>query len=176
MVSYFDGGNRFSYENVSYPETSDYIHAYLGIHDSKLKFFLIPQAYDKVEYHDTISDYTQVCDVYWTVAGTHVITNPEAKARMERWQKDYKAWVPKQAEKTDGMFQAFNVPADDFESDGCIGTLGLQMTGTEGPKTADLIIANHDNTALIEFDDYATPVPPYGATASAASFYLLQAI
>jgi hypothetical protein len=174
MVSYFDQGNRFSYENASYPETSEYIHAYLGIHDNKLMFFLIPEAYDKEEYAVTIDEYTRVCPVYWTLAGSHTIPDLEAKARMDRWKDEYKSWVPKQAEQPVGMFRAFNIYADDFESEGCVCSLGLQIGGVEGFKTADLIVANQNDKTLIQFDDYVKPVPPFSASAAAENFYLLQ--
>ncbi len=175
MVGYFDQGNRFSYDNITYPEKSEHIHAYLGIYDNKLMFFMIPEAYDKEDYQATISDYTQVCPVYWTLAGSHTINDMEAKARMDRWKDEYKTWVPKQASDPVGMFQAFNIHADDFESEGCVCSLGLQIGGVEGFRTADLIVANQNDKTLIQFDDFVKPVPPFGASAAAESFYLLYA-
>ncbi|AWH83766.1 hypothetical protein HYN59_00950 [Flavobacterium album] len=175
LVTALGCGNRFSYTNTSYPVTSEYIHAYPGIYKNDLFFFLIPQAYDKKEFKSQISAYTQPCKVYWTLSGSHTIPDLEAKARMDRWVDNYKTWTPKQASDPVGMFKAFNIHADDFESSECMGTLGLQVGGDEGIMTADMIIANQNDKTLIQFDDYATPVPPYTSIATEESFYLLEA-
>ncbi|MGQ2982347.1 hypothetical protein [Flavobacterium sp.] len=175
LVSFLEQGNCFTYDNISYGKESEYIHAYLGIHNEKLYFFLIPDAYDKPEYSTTFSDYVQACPVMWSLLGTHTIPDLEAEIRITRWIEQYKTWVPKQTAEPVGMFKAFNIPADDFESQECLATLALQLGGIEGAKTADLVIANANDKSIVQFDDFSQPVPPYGASAAASDFYLMIA-
>lgn len=175
LIAHLEQGNCFTYDNITYTEESEFIHAYPGIHDEKLYFFVIPDAYDKPEYASTFSDYVQACPVLWSLLGTHTIPDLEAEIRITRWIEQYKTWVPKQTASAIGMFKAFNIPADDFESQECLATLGLQIGGVEGVKTADLIIANANDKSIVQFDDFSEPVPPFSAAAAASSFYLMIA-
>ncbi len=172
---YLNQGNTFTYDNITYPLTSETIHAYPGIHNGNLYFFVIPDAYDNQEHIHKLFDYVQARPVMWTLMGSHTIPVLEGEIRIARWIEQYQDWIPVQTGQPAGMFKAFSIPADDFSGEECLATLGLQIGGVEGLKTADLIIANASTKTLIEFDDYSQPVPPYGSAAIESSFYLLQA-
>lgn len=171
----FVQGNCFSYDVPSYIDTSEEVHVYPGVNEGQLYFFVIPAAYDKDEYSDVISDYTEVCPIQTIVGGgnDHEITSAEAQARILAWENNYQTWVPQQIATVDGMFEAFSVAVQDFETQKVVMTLGLKESDKKGVYSADLIVTN-DMGNLVAYDDFSRPVPPYSATASIESFYLLS--
>ena len=174
LVTLYGQGNCFNYVLPTAKElaSSLSIHAYPGIYEGNLHFFLIPAAYDVSTCTD-IGFHTQVCPVIWDLTSNRIPTK-EAKARIKRWSDLYTTWIPQQVASTNGMFQAFDIEVQDFEVKGVKVHLGLAgNTATPGVYTADLIVTNADLTAVY-YDDFATPVPPYGAAATQSSFYLLQ--
>lgn len=175
LTFYLNQGNTYTYDNLEYPDESETLHAYPGIYNGHLYFFMIPDAYDKEGNLDKLTDYVQCRPVMWTLMGTNKIPLIEGEIRIARWIEQYKHWIPVQVNQPAGMFKAFAIPAEDFSGQECLATLGLQIGGVEGAKTADLIIANTSTKTLIEYDDYSQPVPPYGPEALESSFYLLQA-
>jgi hypothetical protein len=175
LIYYLNQGNTYTYDNVEYSLESDTLHAYPGIYDDKLYFFVIPDAYDNEENKDKLTDYVQCRPVMWTLLGTNKIPLIEGEIRIARWIEQYKHWIPVQVSQPAGMFKAFAIPSDDFSGEECLATLGLQIGGVEGVKTADIIVASANTKTLIEYDDFVNPVPPFGAAALESSFYLLQA-
>ena len=108
LINYFRQGNKYAYDFPAYAATSEFLHAYPGIYENKLYFFMIPSEYDKEEYSSTIDQYTVPCLLVNTVAGTtYRLTREQAKARMRAWEVNYPAWVPGQVEGPYGIFQAF---------------------------------------------------------------------
>jgi hypothetical protein len=176
LGTYFEQGNSFLYEAIDYPIPSPHFHAYPGIWEGQLLFFVIPSSYDKPEYEDTLNEYTQAYPVTWGLNGSHTLPDPIAEARMHRWTEHYKNWAKTEVKKPAGMFKAFQVPADDFGSDYVQVVFGLQLVGHEGIMSADLICASVDAKAyVIKYDDFTQPVPPFTATLTEDSFYMLNA-
>lgn len=162
----------YTYYNV---HQSHEIHAYPGIYEDKLYFFMIPAAYDNEAHKDTFSNYTEVCLVSPVpYAGSHTIEDTDAMLRMERWEQHYESWVPKQAESEQGIFLAFNISVEDIEVPDVLINLALKVhPENESIFMADLIITNRTESRVY-FDDYTTPVPPFSAVLTPQSFYLLQ--
>lgn len=174
-AGYFEQGNSFFYYMPTYALSSDNIHAYPGIWQGKLYFFMIPEAYDKPEYAKDIADYVTPCLVNWGLTGSHTIPFLLAEERVNRWSNNYKDWCMFEVKKPWGIFKAFNIPADDIPAEQeVVVTLGLQITGNEGIMSADVIMASVSTAAIIEFDDFAKPVPPYSPVMAEDSFYLLK--
>lgn len=172
LISFLSQGYTFEYD-FNTQETSPYIHAYPGINNGQLYFFMIPSNYDCEEYSKDIDLYTTICPVTWPM-GTNRIPSSTAKARINAWKNNYQIWVPKQTKTTDGIFMAFNIAVQDFESFDPTVSLGLKGSGTTAsPFTAELIVTNPTASAVF-YDDYTTPVPPFGASATVNDFYLLQ--
>jgi len=174
LVTLYGQGNCFNYVLPSPKQlaSSLSIHAYPGIYEGNLNFFLIPAAYDVSTCSD-INAHTQVCPVIWDLTSNRIPTK-EAKARIKRWGDLYTTWIPQQVASTNGMFQAFDIEVQDFEVKTVKLHLGLAgNTATPGVYTADLIVTNADQN-VVYYDDFVTPVPPYGTAATQSSFYLLQ--
>ncbi|GGB76481.1 hypothetical protein GCM10007424_15610 [Flavobacterium suaedae] len=181
LLNYLNQGNCFKFTNHHYPESSNYRHAYPGIYEGKLKMFVIPSAYDNKLTKD-IASYIEVCDVFYDPMP---IYNPmhkndrisfvTAERRVDRWDEDYTKWVPKKVATKEGIFQAFAIPSQDFETNIVKVRFGLQQDkGIENPENfnADMIVACDDGTKV--YEDFSTPVPPYGKDTPASGFYLLS--
>src|SRR5687768_12319008 len=86
MIDYFEKGNCFSYNFPAYAQSSDFIHAYPGIYNDELYFFVIPAEYDKEEYSTTIDQYTEACLLVNIVGdGKNRLIPAEAQARIRAW-------------------------------------------------------------------------------------------
>lgn len=170
LVHFLSQGNCFYYSFKA--SSSESIHAYPGIHNGELKFFLIPAEYDSPEYADDIAQNVTVCPVIWSY-GSNRLPESVAKERIKMWDEHYKTWVPQQAATNDGIFLAFNIQSQDFEVTDTQLNLALRHDDNPTRMKADMIVTN-TSLSDVAYDDYAQPVPPYGLTASAESFYLLQ--
>ncbi|MCO6149581.1 hypothetical protein [Flavobacterium sp. NRK1] len=178
VTKFFEQGNTFAYSFPAYASTSGSIHAYPGIHNNILYFFLIPSAYDKQEYSDVIDQYTSVCLVVHPIGGGggHEISSLVAKERIANWDKNYHDWVPVQINSTFGMYEAFCISTEDFEVEKVTVSFALKASpAAEVNFQADLIITN-DKGKQVVYDDFVEPVPPFGLTDELANenFYLLQ--
>ncbi len=179
LVNYLSQGNCFKFTDHQYSEPSEYRHAYPGIHDGKLKMFVIPSAYDKEATKD-IASYVEVCEVfpdpmplYDPMTHNDRISDATAVRRVDRWDKDYTKWVPKKADSTDGFFKAYAIPSQDFATTDVKVRFALQ-TAVEQPMgyNADMVVACKEGKTI--YEDYATPVPPFKPSITQASFYLLS--
>lgn len=167
-------GDCFYYKFDNYgSQIQQSIHAYPGIHNNEFKFFMIPAEYDTEQYAEELDKYITVCPVFQNPPTSNRLPESEAKARIDLWKNEYKTWVPKQAASNDGIFLAFKIDAIDFEVSETLLNLALKLDNNPTKFKADIIVTNKTATEVV-YDDYAQPVPPYGATASASSFYLLQ--
>lgn len=174
MNNYFSKGNCFLYDFPAYAESSDALHAYPGIYNDEMYFFVIPAEYDKEEYAGAIDKYTEPCMLQF-ILGDNRLTPQEAIARETAWNNNYAAWVTAQVGSAYGIFQAFVIPTEDCEVENVIMNLALKTSASAtGGFEADLIVTN-DEGKLIVYDDFSKPVPPYTASASQESFYLLSA-
>ena len=135
---------------------------------------MIPSKYDTEQYESELDKYITVCPVVPSPpTSSHRILEAEAKERIDRWKENYKSWVPKQAETSDGIFLAFNIGVEDFEVADTVLNFALKLDSNPTKYKADMIVTNPTVTEVF-YDDFVTPVPPYGATVSANSFYLMQ--
>src|SRR5688572_11120622 len=81
LIRYFNQGNCYSYQFPTYAQTSPFMHAYPGIYNKKLYFFMIPSSYDKQAYAETINQYTVPCLIKNVVGDVDTRLTPvEAKA------------------------------------------------------------------------------------------------
>lgn len=181
LVDYLKQGNCFKFTNHKYPASSRYRHAYPGIDEGKLKMFVIPSAYDNSKTED-IASYVEVCDVfvnsepiYHSMNNHDRISHTKAARRVDRWNKNYTTWVPKDVATTEGIFQAFAIPSQDFVTEKVKVHFALQKDKKDTEKyNADMVVACDDGTTI--YEDFSRPVPPYGKDNPASSFYLLSQV
>lgn len=171
MLTQFQQGNSFNFTMPAYATGTPSMHVYLGIVGGQLTFFSIPSKYDNAQTAN-IQNYVIVSDAIWTLQGGGRIPSPEAAARIDRWQDHYQTWVPARAATTNGVFQAFDIPIEDYEGADSSLILGLKLdsAGTHG-KAADMIVKNVSGGNAY-YDDFVKSVPPYGAATLQTDFYL----
>jgi hypothetical protein len=174
MNNYFMKGNCFMYDFPTYAESSASLHAYPGIYNDEMYFFVIPAEYDKEEYAGAIDKYTEPCMLQF-ILGNNRLTPQEANAREKAWDDNYPAWVTAQVGSTYGIFEAFVIPAEDCEVENVIMNLALKINASAiGGFEADLIVTNDEGKQIV-YDDMSQPVPPFPAIPSQEDFYLLSA-
>lgn len=172
IVDLFEKGNAFRYEVPPYAQDADELHVYPGIKKGHVFFFVIPAKYDTPEFADTYDQYTETCPLELNMGGNQ-IPEEEAKFRIRMWNEHHASWIPKQNATVEGLFLAFVIERQDFESKDNYVNLALKSNGEEKIKfTADLVVTNLQDTNAV-YDDFARPVPPFGASA-ATDFYLLS--
>jgi hypothetical protein len=172
LTTLFSQGHWFNYTKEHFEHHSSHVHAYPGMLGGHLVFLMIPSAYDH-EGTKNIQDYVQLCPIL-TGERSNRISSKTALARINRWKDNYPTWIESQVTTEYGMFQAFDIDHQDFEEEIVSISLGLksEVSGAFTFDRADLIVENDSPNALV-FDDFARPVPPFGAVASANNFYLL---
>lgn len=182
LISLFSQGNCFYYDYTQAVTltTAGHVHAYPGIYRESLYFFMIPAEYDNEASMPDLATYTQACPIMQTPSsggvGSHRIPDNIAENRINNWTNYYADWIPLQVASEFGMFKAFNIAKEDFESEDDLIYLGLaDDTATPNNFDADLIVANFERaSAAVVFDDFVRAVPPYSTVAAEQSFYLLS--
>jgi len=176
-LTYLQQGNCFCFDGMD-KGTSTTLHAYCGITDSKLVFYLIPSEFDTPEtQQEVILNKIITCPVQRIVGESPEIPEEEAKRRIKYWKADLEEWLPQQISSEFGLFEAFAIPvADVMGSDGNANTLlkytayfALEKSPSAAGYSADLVLLdNHDNV----FYDTVRPVPPFPP--KDGIFYLLD--
>jgi len=174
LVDFYAQGNCFIFDLPPYAGGAA-MHAYPGIHEDKLKFFVIPAEYDNADT-EHIAHYVTMHPIIWNLKNNR-IPNHEARVIIDRWGNDYSTWIPAQVNHTSyGMFRAFAIPMSDFEIEQTQVNLALKHDEDDPALfKADIVVTNVESSAVY-YDDYATPVPPYKASVLSTSFYLLSLV
>jgi len=174
LIDFFGQGNCFEYDFPAYAGNSAVLHAYPGIYEDELYFFVIPAEFDNKNYGDVIDQYTTACLVV-NIVGDNRLMPDVAKARMKAWQKNYTIWTPAQVNGQYGIFEAFVIPTQDCEVENVIMTLALKAdAAATASYEAELIVTNDDGKQVV-FDDFVNAVPPFNALPAQNNFYLLAA-
>ncbi|UHO39479.1 hypothetical protein H5J24_05125 [Chryseobacterium capnotolerans] len=155
------------------------IHAYIGIHEKKLKFFLIDSKSDKDADFSTViakdflynfpeSKIESSCDM---VDLPTTITAESAINRNFRWNMFGTAWL--QSQRNKDIFQVISIPFSDYEKMGIEGektctsffglTDDLEKKDSDFPYhieiiTVESLAVNHMSQ---EAENYSTPRPPF---------------
>lgn len=189
VIAYLNTGNCFQITRSDYntwlelTTKPEYIHAYVGLFTSTLKFILVDSVTDAQLTLDT--SYMFVKDYLEGVPPTESgplgsepdITVPEALERCFRWNMLKGPWVLQQKRIGNEMFQAFHIPFSDLEKlfeDSTKNEL-YAVFGLKSDGIAELILWNNvfsfSGKAIVE--DVALPVPPFGPAQSLEGYQLL---
>lgn len=179
-------------------ENKMHIHAYPGILDGELKFFLINSEKDKLDLimaeKETINKNIFVADVIGMdeslvsklnkskPSKNGCLSLREATKRIARWSLIKESWIKNQINNTEGIFQAISIPLIDLKPNCDIyAFFALTETKTKNKYKADLIIWDCFNKEINSIDsedsldDLCRPVPPFGEDNYAmADFGLLK--
>lgn len=189
ILNYLNQGTHFSVsgedieqwrQNLGTDENKK-IHAYVGIHEEKLKFFLIDSKCDKDANFNYIL--TKKLSLEFTEAKIESsneregevtpppITSESAINRNFRWNMFGSAWL--QAMETEDFFQLISIPFSDYERMGITGgescvcffglTDNLERKRGDFPYHIEIITVkslaiNHMSETA---ENYSTPRPPF---------------
>jgi hypothetical protein len=178
LLRLFGTGNMFSF--VSDPANPSSMHAYPGIHEGQLHYYVIPSQFDKAETVN-IEQYVQPC-LLGFCDGNEEIPYEEAMKRINEWRDGYVRWITDQIAEGRSLYQAFFMPEDDFKKTNYTSYLAL-ATDIDHPeerfKRADLILDDGDNEVrenLGAYMDTVRPVPPFKPSYAKETFHLLSMV
>jgi hypothetical protein len=158
-------------------EYSKFLHAYPGIYNGRLYFFIVPSNCDTPEGLQLPQSIEQT--VVLPSGDNGGIEPEEAALRISNWQNYYPMWVNQHIDSEFGVFQAFAIPTSDLKapmgtSYSYTGYLALAENPddlTNMPYRADIVISEVTPAGAEVFFDTVRPVPPYSPSYSA--YYLL---
>nr|WP_315034187.1 hypothetical protein [uncultured Chryseobacterium sp.] len=187
ILNYLNQGTHFSVSGQEIEqwgknlEGKDYgeIHAYVGIHDEQLKFFLIDSKCDKEGNFNTIliKEFRREFAEAKIESSNDIELNPpsitseSAVNRSFRWNMFGESWL--QAQKSEDFFQLISIPFSDYEkmkitgSETCVSFFGL--TDNIEKRASDFLyhieIITVKNLAINHMsetaENYSTPRPPF---------------
>ncbi|MFS4430926.1 hypothetical protein [Chryseobacterium sp. S90] len=155
------------------------IHAYVGIHEEQLKFFLIDSKSDKDANFSNIiiKEFSRKFTEEKMESSNHEevtpppITAESAINRNFRWNMFGTSWI--QAQKTEDIFQLISIPFSDYDKMGITGgqtctnffglTDDLEKKDPDFPFHIEIITVkslaiNHMSETA---ENYSTPRPPF---------------
>ncbi|WP_109438777.1 hypothetical protein [Aquimarina sp. AU119] len=185
------------------PIVPTYVHAYLGVHEGKLLFFLMNNIMDSESEFgkegERIEDFIIVEEAKYMdqdlfgpfittsqsryFNSTDAIPSNEAITRIIHWSVLKDKWINSAITTPNGLFEAFVIPSTDLEKETEVFALfGLKKKKLYHYPEAELIIWNETNGFLLSnsevessFDDIVRPVPPFGqGTIAPQNFHLMQ--
>ncbi len=174
---YLSTARFFSFECAD-KGTSKYLHAYPGIYENKLYFFLIPSEFDSPDSKAVadIDAHINATQVHIGVGnGGQELPEKEAQERIDNWDNNVKEWVSVQIDAPEGIFQAFAIPTDyikekvaiPYDADFALRNSDVAVSG----YIADLVIVDRELKKSVYYDT-VRPVPPFAPLEG--DFYLLQ--
>ncbi len=180
MLTWLNQGNFFQYEydpsnNPSPKQTNSYVHAYPGVYDNELYFFVISAKYDNTK--SDLINHIQICPIFQSNNHSReMIPLEEGFLRIQNWNENHNQWITEEISTPMSIFQAFNIPQmDNIPNSPDRAYLALnQDQQKESNYAADLIVLNPEENQLLSLDT-VTPIPPFKPeTSPMSSFYLLE--
>lgn len=160
--------NSFNLDVSKFPQGIA-LNAYACVLNGELKFAVISELYDNIEYKDNLRNYLHIVDAtyadiatlteetyesYTFSLPTQYIEAVDALGRIEDWNSNYAAWVA----DTSIIYQGFNIPTYDLQPQTYKVYLALKPSENGSDvKVADLVL---DNTSGM-FYDTVTLYPPF---------------
>ncbi|AUP77370.1 hypothetical protein [Flavivirga eckloniae] len=194
IIHYLNQGFCFQITKSEYLKWKDKkpknIHAYLGVYNNKLKFFIIDSKSDKNgDFSDTIliKDFTYGIDPSEiikpiTLKKKITLTENQALDRSFRWHIRCKEWLQSiQNDPLKQMFRVISIPFQNyvqiFQSNTIVTNFfGLHKGKTNEALEIEIIVSNEYGEHKIpnEYKDLTVPVPPFSAQNSRIYFNLLD--
>lgn len=187
----FDQGNGFKFDLTNIPAApvdpiidKETVHAYLGLLDGKLHYFLIDSYADTEEQFQSeegILPYIAVCPVscnpFPMGDGQDIISQEEAADLMGNWDTGKKAWIEDSKLSESGLYQVMVIPYNDIlVKQVNVAFFGLNTTDDCEVYEPDLVIVNAGRVLQNYYHDLVRPVPPfkYGGELDKNKFFLLK--
>lgn len=146
------------------------LHAYAGIKDGELGFYVISEANDVDSSPEDLSANCYWCPCVHALGGEQEIPEEEANMRTKTWAETFPAWIHEVVNMPFGMYQTFHIPTTDLHPRKYAALFALKDNViTPAVKAADLVLTNN---AGVFYDTIASQ-PPYPY---ASQYYILSLI
>ncbi|MCJ8291041.1 MAG: hypothetical protein HRT58_14680 [Crocinitomicaceae bacterium] len=173
------------------PQEPDFIHAYVGIFDCKMKFVLIDSVTDNILFEGPkkirVKDFTYgISLVPDTPSGYNSGFDPkDVNIPMQRsflWNLFCKDWLASTINAKQSIFQVINIPFEDYKNvfsdpnnNNSINFFGLKKEIGSDNYMIELLIANQPAEFQLPTVAYniTRPVPPFGGGIALGEFSLL---
>lgn len=147
------------------------LHAYAGIQNGELGFYVISEANDVDSPPEVLS-----ANCYWCPAlmvfegGGQEIPEEEANIRTNTWKDTFPDWIHQVVNTPFGMYKTFQIPTTDLQPQNYVALFALKNDVlTPDVKAADLVLTNNAGV----FYDTIRSQPPYPY---ASQYYILSLI
>lgn len=146
------------------------LHAYAGIQNGELGFYVISEANDVDSPPEVLSANCYWCPCLHTLGGEQQISKKEAALRIDSWKKLSSQWINTIVNMPFGMYQTFHIPTTDLQSEVYAALFGLKNNViTPSVKAADLVLMSD---AGVYYDTIRSE-PPY---TDISKYYILSLI
>ena len=147
------------------------LHAYAGIKDGELGFYVISEVNDVDSSPEVLSANCYWCPcVHSFEGGGQEIPEDEANIRIGTWSKTFSNWIQQIVNMPCGMYQTFHIPTTDLHPRKYAALFALKNdVVTPDVKVADLVLTNETRV----FYDTVTGEPPYR---NPQNYYILNSI
>lgn len=188
MITAFEGaiGFRFMLDpeiNKIPHELGTRYHAYVGINNGKLKYYLINSSFDTEEQFKDERDFwkciIQTEVIYKSQNSELPIPDGAADRLIGNWQNNYEPWIHGPVNCKYGGLRGFTIPESDVPVNTPLIAFFAMSGDDEETFQADLVFWNLKYEEVVlhgeTFSDLARPVPPFkkGSITAVENFYLM---
>lgn len=169
LIELFMNKLGFELDMSLFPQTIP-LHAYAGIKNGELGFYVISEANDVNSAPEVLSANCYWCPCVNMLGGGQEIPKEEAETRVNCWKETYQDWIHQVIKTPFGMYQTFHIPTTDLQPQNYTSFFALKDSlVTPNIKAADLVLTNNAGV----FYDTITSQPPYPY---ANQYYILSLI
>ncbi len=152
--------NKLGFElDMSFFPSTIPLHAYAGIKDGELGFYVISEVNDVDSSPEDLSANCYWCPcVHSFEGGGQEIPEDEANLRTNTWATTFPDWIQQIVNMPCGMYQTFHIPTTDLKPQKYAALFALKENViTPDVKAADLVLTNNSGI----FYDTVLSGPPF---------------
>jgi len=147
------------------------LHAYAGVKDEELGFYVISEVNDVDSEPEVLSSNCYWCPAVMAFGGGQEIPEDEAVVRVNSWIDTFPDWIYQVVDMPFGMYQTFYIPTTDLQTQKYAALFALKENVLFSEiKEADLVLTEDANV----FYDTIRRQPPYAPYSN--DYYILSLI
>lgn len=163
--------NKLGFElNMSLFPSTIPLHAYAGIKNGELGFYVISEANDVDSSPEDLSANCYWCPCVHALGGGQEIPEVAAETRVNSWKETYQDWIHEVVNTPFGIYKTFHIPTTDLQPQNYVALFALKNDVlTPDIKAADLVLTNNAGV----YYDTVTGEPPYS---NPKNYYILNLV
>lgn len=145
LIPLFTSKKGFQLDMSLFPATKP-LHAYPGIKEGELGFYVISEEYDVQSTPETLAQHCHWCPCIHALEDGQEIPESEALERIEDWTSNFPQWITNVVPSQYGIYQVFNVPTTSLQPQTYSAFFALKNNVLNPSlKAADLVLKNDAN-------------------------------